>query len=123
MTAAGAGNIDGPGEEAAMVGRRIVRGIVAASLPLALTVHSVLALGDATPADATPAPSTSIGTIDPGFIARAGGDVDPGFSIRWEDRSNDTGFTVVGPGATPPSPCTTPLPTTPAPPVITLGAP
>jgi hypothetical protein len=118
MTAAGAGNINGPGEEAAMVGRRIVRGIVAASLPLALTVQSVLALGDA-----TPAPSTSIGTIDPGFIARAGGDVDPGFSIRWEDRSNDTGFTVVGPGATPPSPCTTPLPTTPAPPVITLGAP
>lgn len=103
-----------------MIDRRIARGMAAATLPLALAVQSVLAIGGTPPIDATPEAPERRTSIDPGFAVVAGGDVDPGFGVAWEDTSNDAGFLVI-PGTPAPSP--TPATATPPARVVTLGAP
>lgn len=107
-----------------MATRRWAGATAAVTIPLALAVQSVLALGSVQPVDATPEAPERREAVDPGFVVRFDGDVDPGFIVEFEDRSNDTGFTVV-PGAPQPAPSPSPSPasSTPPAPVITLGAP
>lgn len=106
-----------------MFGRRIARGLAAATLPLAIAVQSVLAIGSVPLDGATPAPGeASRQSIDPGFAITVDGLPDPGFVAVFEDRSNDTGF-IVGRDTLAPAPSPTPPPTIPATPAITLGAP
>jgi hypothetical protein len=102
-------------EDGSMALRRHLRWLPAAMLPVALAVQPVLALGDTPAPGATPEAPERRESIDPGFAVKIDGDVDPGFVVRWGDTSNDAGF-VVGPAPTPPA-------GTPAPKVITLGAP
>jgi hypothetical protein len=124
--AAGAGTIAGrAGKEPTMIGKRWSWAIAGAIVPLALAVQSVLAVGDVPPERATPEPTERSGSIDPGFAVRAGENVDPGFVVVVEDRSNDTGFIVIpgtpSRGTASPTPALAPA----TPPAIasTLGAP
>ncbi len=104
-----------------MSGRQLAGTVAALTIPVALAVQVVLAAGDTPPATATPEPPHD-GAIDPGFIVRAGADIDPGFVVDWEDRSNDTGFLVISGGPNPePAPSPTPAPETP--PAIMFGTP
>lgn len=104
-----------------MAGKRFAGTMAAVTIPLALAVQSVLAIGDAPPAAATPEAPARGGSIDPGFIVRFDGDVDPGFIVAWEDRANDTGF-IVGPGQLDPVPIPSPTPIPGTPPATTLDA-
>jgi hypothetical protein len=108
-------------EEATMAGKRFAGTIAAITIPLALAVQSVLAIGDAAPSAATPEAPSRGGSIDPGFIVRVDGDVDSGFVVAWEDRSNDTGF-IVGPGQLDAVPAPSPTPVPGTPPATTLDA-
>jgi hypothetical protein len=112
-------------EDGSMALRRHLRWLPAAMLPVSLAFQPVLALGDTPAPGATPEAPERRESIDPDFVVKIDGDVDPGFVVRWGDTSNDAGF-VVGPEAIAPGPAA-PAPTppagTPAPKVITLGAP
>jgi hypothetical protein len=93
-----------------------------AAIPLALALQSALAIGEVSTPAATPAAPERGASIDPGFVARVDGDVDPGFVVAWDDTSNDTGF-IVGPGAFEPVPVPSPTPAPATPPAIAFGSP